>query len=96
MDKKLRNKEVVTGELVGLDPKDALLESAPESARWNPVPGSAGTQAPETGDDDEDDEGRSKTEQLYAEGAEEAARDQMQKAAQAAKKIAKDPSAENS
>ncbi len=86
MDKKIHNKEAVTGELGGLDPKDALLEAAPESARWNLVPGSAGTQAPESASEDEDDEGRSETEQVFDEGAEEAARDQMQKAAQAAKR----------
>ncbi len=90
MDKKLRNKEVVTGELVGLDPMDALLEAAPESDRWNPVPGSAGTRAPESVSEDEDAEGRSETEQVFDEGAEEAARDQMQKAAKVGREIDRD------
>jgi len=95
MDKKLHSKEVVTDELIGLDPKDALLEAAPESARWNPVPGSEGTQAPESASEDEDDEGRSETEQVFDAGAEEAARDQMQKAAQAAEKTDREPSSDH-
>ncbi len=45
--------------------------------RWNPVPAPRGTQAPEAPSEDEDDEGRSETEQLVDEGMEEAGRDQM-------------------
>jgi len=59
-----------------IDPKTEFLESAPESYRWNPVPGSPGHQAPETPPEDEDREGRSETEQLVDEGVEEAERDQ--------------------
>ncbi len=66
------------------DPKEAFLESAPESDRWNPVPGSAGHQAPESPPEDEDEEGRSETEQLVNEGVEEAERDQMIQASRAA------------
>ena len=68
------------------DPKEVLLEAAPESERWDPVPGSAGHQVPESPSEDEDDEGRSETEQLVDEGAEEAERDRMFQAARAAEK----------
>jgi len=68
-----------------IDPQAALLEGLPESKRWDPVPGSEGSQAPETPSEDEDDEGRSVTAQLVNEGAEEAERDRMLRAAQAAK-----------
>src|ERR1019366_7590379 len=54
------------------DAKDALLESAPESQRWNPVPGSRGHQAPETPNEDEDKAGQGDTERLVKRGVEEA------------------------
>jgi len=76
----------------GEDPKETFLESVPESDRWNPVPGSAGHQAPETPPDDEDDEGRSETEQLVNEGVEEAERDQMIQASRAAVRRSKSSS----
>jgi hypothetical protein len=66
------------------DRQAALLESIPESGRWDPVPGSAGHQSPEAPSEDEDDEGRSETEQLVEEGAEEADRDRMLQAARLA------------
>jgi hypothetical protein len=69
-----------------IDRQDALLESLPESKRWDPVPGSEGRQIPETPSEDEDTEGRSETEQLVDEGAEEAERDRMLQAARAAEK----------
>ena len=68
------------------DPKEALLEAAPESERWDPVPGSSGHQAPETPPEDENEEGSSETQQLAAEGVEAAARDQALQAAIAANK----------
>ena len=68
------------------DPREAMLESIPESERWNPVPGSAGRQAPESPSEDEDDEGRSESEQLAEEGVGEAEHDQMLQAARAAEK----------
>ena len=40
------------------DPKEVILESAPESDRWNPVPGSAGDKVRVGSSADEDDEGR--------------------------------------
>lgn len=69
-----------------ISPKTDLLQSAPEADRWNPVPGSAGHQAPVSGSEDEDAEGRSEAAQLFAEGVGEAAHDQMVQAARAAKK----------
>jgi hypothetical protein len=72
-------KRELTGES-DVDRQDALLESLPETKRWDPVPGSAGQQAPESPNEDEDQEGRSETEQLVDEGAEEAERDRMFKA----------------
>src|ERR1035441_4099133 len=42
-----------------LDPKEAVLESAPESERWDLAPGSTGHKVPVTASEDEDDEGRS-------------------------------------
>lgn len=75
-------KRELTGES-DIDRQDAILESMPESERWDPVPGSAGTQVPENPSEDEDDEGRSETEQLVDEGMEEASRDRMFQAARA-------------
>ena len=63
-----------------IDPKEALLESAPESDRWNPVPGSAGQKVPVVSGADEDDEGRSDNERLVEEGIEGAEHDQMRQA----------------
>jgi len=69
-----------------MDRQETLLDSIPESKRWDPVPGSSGHQAPESPSEDEDDEGRSETEQLVEEGVAEAERDQMLQAARAAGK----------
>jgi hypothetical protein len=77
-------RELTGGE--DIDPKEALLESMSEAQRWNPVPGSSGHQAPESASDDEDDEGRSETEQLVERGVEEAEHDQMVQAARAGRK----------
>ncbi len=68
-----------------LSPKMDLLQSAPEADRWNPVPGSPGQQAPESGSEDENAEGENEEAQLFAEGVNEAAHDQMLQAARAAK-----------
>ena len=66
------------------DPKEADLELAPESERWDPVPGSTGNKAPVSASDDEDDEGRSAEEQLIEEGVAGAEHEQMLQAARAA------------
>lgn len=59
------------------DANQAALEAAPESERWDPLPGSAGEQVPESpGQDEDDDEGHNQSAQLAEDGAEEAGRDQ--------------------
>jgi hypothetical protein len=63
------------------DPKEALLDSAPESERWDPVPGSTGKKIPASASEDEDDEGRSDNELLVEEGIAGAEHDQMLQAA---------------
>jgi len=63
------------------DPKDAILESAPESERWDPVPGSTGHKAQVAPSEDEDEEGQSDNERLVKEGIEGAEHDQMRQAA---------------
>jgi hypothetical protein len=70
-------------ELTGMpetDPKELILESAPESDRWNPVPGSAGDKVRVGSSADEDDEGRSDNERLVEEGIADAEHDQMRQA----------------
>jgi hypothetical protein len=69
-----------------MDPKEAILESAPESERWDPVPGSTGHKVPVAASDDEDDEGRSDNERLVDEGIAGAEHDQTRQAARAAAK----------
>ena len=59
------------------DAKEAILESASESERWDPVPGSTGHKVPEAPGEDEDEEGRSDNEKLVDEGMEEAGQDRM-------------------
>jgi len=63
-----------------LDPKEAVLESTPESERWDPVPGSTGHKAPVAASEDEDGEGRSDQERLVEEGIAGAEHDQMRQA----------------
>jgi len=72
-------KRELTGE-PETDPKEAILESAPESDRWNPVPGSTGQKVPAAPSADEDDEGRSDNERLVEEGMKDAEHDQMRQA----------------
>ena len=64
-----------------MDPREALLETAPESERWDPLPGSAGHIVTVPSVDGEDDEGRSVSERLVEEGMLEAEHDQMLQAA---------------
>jgi hypothetical protein len=63
------------------DPNEAVLDSAPESERWNPVSGSTGHKVPAAPSDDEDGEGRSDNERLVEEGLAEAEHDQRRQAA---------------
>jgi hypothetical protein len=78
-------KRELTGE-PDTDPKDAILESLPESERWDPLPGSTGHKAPVAASEDEDDEGRSDNERLVEEGIAGAEHDQMRQAARDAQK----------
>jgi hypothetical protein len=68
----------------GMEAKEAILEAAPESERWDPVPGSTGHQVPEAQSEEEDGEGLNESAQLVAEGVGEAEHDQMLQAARAA------------
>ena len=63
-----------------IDPNTAALEAAPESERWNPVPGSTGRKAPTTASEDEDDEGRSDNALLVEQGIADAEHDHMRQA----------------
>ena len=78
-------KRELTGE-PDIDPKEALLESAPEAERWDPVPGSTGRKVPVAPSEDEDDEGRSDNERLVEGGIAEAETEQSFQAAKAAAK----------
>jgi hypothetical protein len=76
-------------ELTGVpdvDPNEAILESAPESERWDPVPGSTGHKVRVAPSDDEDDEGRSDNERLVEGGIAEAELEQSRQATRAAAK----------
>ena len=76
-------------ELTGVpdtDPKDAILESAPESERWDPLPGSTGHKVRVAPREDEDEEGRSDNERLVEGGIAEAEIEQSFQATRAAAK----------
>ena len=76
-------KRELTGE-PDMDPKEAVLDSAPESERWNPVAGSTGHKVPSAPSADEDEEGRSDNERLVDEGVAGAELDQMRQASRTA------------
>jgi hypothetical protein len=78
-------KRELTGE-PDADVQEAVLESIPESERWDSVRGSTGRHTPESFGEDEDSEGRSESAQLVEEGIKEAEHDQMLQAARAAQK----------
>jgi hypothetical protein len=65
-----------------LDPKQARLEAAPESERWDLVPSTVGVQAPESTNDEEDAEGRSNSTRQVLAGVQQAEHEQMLQAAQ--------------
>lgn len=69
-----------------MDPKDTILESAPESERWDPVPGSTGHKVRVAPSEDEDEEGRSDNDRLVEGGMAEAEIEQGFQAARAAAK----------
>jgi hypothetical protein len=64
----------------GKGSNEAALESAPESERWDPVPGSPGGKVPVAAGEDEDAEGRSDNERLVDEGMAGAEHDQTRQA----------------
>lgn len=68
------------------DPKETLLESAPESDRWNPAPGSSGHKVPVAPSEDEDEEGRSVDETLVESGIADAETEQSIQATKVAAK----------
>ena len=72
-------KRELTGDS-NMDPKEDILESVPESERWDPVPGSTGHKVPVASSEDEDEEGRSDNEKLVDEGMGEAELDQSRQA----------------
>jgi hypothetical protein len=65
-----------------MDPNETNLESAPESERWDPLPGSTGHIVTVPSVDGEDDEGQSVSARLVEEGLLEAEHDQMLQAAE--------------
>ncbi|MGA2028698.1 MAG: hypothetical protein ABSG87_01305 [Verrucomicrobiota bacterium] len=67
--------------------KEVILESVPESERWDPLPGSTGHKVSVAPNEDEDDEGRSDNERLIEEGIAGAEHDQMRQAAKLNLKI---------
>lgn len=80
-----RAKRELTGE-PERDPKDEILESAPESERWDPLPGSTGHKVQVAPSEDEDEEGRSDNERLVEGGIAEAGIEQSYQATRAAAK----------
>jgi hypothetical protein len=66
------------------DPNEVVLESAPESERWDPTPGSTGHKVAVTPSDNENDEGQSDNERLVDEGIAGAEHDQRRQASQEA------------
>jgi hypothetical protein len=63
-----------------LNSKEAALDSASESERWDPVPGSTGQKVEVKAGEDEDEEGRSDNEKLVDEGMAGAEEDQARQA----------------
>ena len=78
-------KSELTGD-PGADSDEAVIESMPESERWDPLPDSVGHKAPVTPSEDEDEEGRSDKERLVEEGIAGAEHDQMRQASAAVAK----------
>ncbi len=76
-------KQELTGE-PGMDAKETALDSAPESDRWDPVPGSTGHKV--SAAPSEDEEGRSDNERLVDEGMAGAELDQARQVANIAAK----------
>jgi hypothetical protein len=73
-------KRELTGES-DLDRQDAVLDTIPEEKRDDPEPDSTGHQVPDQIGDEEDEEGRSESEQRAEKGVENAEHDQVLQAA---------------
>jgi hypothetical protein len=84
-------KRELTGE-PDMDPKEAPLESVPESERWNPVSGSEGRKVFVAPSADDDAKRRSDNEKLVEEGIAGAEHDQMLQAARETEKTNENPS----
>jgi hypothetical protein len=69
-----------------LDQQEAVLDALPEEIRGDPTPDSTGHQMPESPSEEEDEEGRSESEQIAEKGVEDAERNQVLEAAKAATK----------
>ena len=67
----------LTGDPEVDDGNEAAIESAPESARWDLIPGSAGGATREAPSEDVDEDGHSDSARLVEEGVREAEHDQM-------------------
>ena len=63
-----------------------MLDALPEEIRGDPTPDSTGHQMPESPSEEEDEEGRSESEQIAEKGVEDAERNQVLEAAKAATK----------
>ena len=74
-----QSKRELTGD-PGTDANEAVLDSASEFERWDPVSGSSGHKVPVAPSEDEDDEGRSDNERLTDEGIAGAELDQTRQA----------------
>ena len=66
VDYEQAKRELTSGPDINI--QEAVVESIPESERWEPVPGSSGLHAPESFGEDEDSEGQSESAQLVEEG----------------------------
>jgi len=65
------------------DVQDTVVEAIPEVERLDSVTGTEGRQAPESTNEDEDEEGRSESEQMFDVGVEEADRERKLQAGRA-------------
>ena len=81
--------ETARQELTGqpdMDPKTGVLESVPESERWDALPFSTGHKVPATSSEDAGDEGRSGHEKFVEAVIAEAEHDQMLQVSEASAK----------
>jgi hypothetical protein len=77
METKLHRDAILSNE-TEIDPLTKVLESAPEDERWDPIGGSESKRAIANVGDDQDEEGRSGAERLFAEGIDAAEIEQIE------------------